>query len=226
MIGSPDNSPKTRLRLLRELSFVLTVTGAVYALGFVLQSPGLGLLSIVTAWALISWRLRCRNSRWHIFGWHRPKNWNRTLVLVFSGVLVLHGLIRLLKPWITELTGQPLDISLFQGLRGDFAALVGGLFIVWTVAAFGEEMVFRGYVLNRMAQQFRSRKTGWFVGVLASSLFFGIGHVYQGWTGVILAALAGGVYCAAYFLDRRCLWAPILIHGVYDTTAFLILFLS
>ncbi len=60
--------------------------------------------------------------------------------------------------------------------------------------------------------------------MILCSLVFGLGLIYQGWTGVILSGIAVIVYCGAYFLDGRCLWAPILIHGVYDTSAFLILF--
>ncbi len=221
-----EPSLKIRIRQLGELSLVLVLAGTVYVLGLVLHLPVLGLSSVAVAWALIGWLLRRHNYPWRMFGWHRPQNWIRTLFLVFLGVGILFGLIRLLKPLITKFTGQSLDISHFQGMRGDLVVLGAGLLIVWTVASFGEEMVFRGYVLNRVAELSVNRRVGWILGVLVSSIIFGLGHVYQGWTGVFLAALAGGVYSAAYFLDRRCLWAPILIHGLYDTTAFLILFFS
>ena len=61
---------------------------------------------------------------------------------------------------------------------------------------------------------------------LLSSLLFGLGHIYQGLSGMILSTLVGLLYIGAYFINGRNLWAPNLIHGIYDTTAFFTIFLS
>ncbi len=66
-------------------------------------------------------------------------------MISLAGVVLLHLLIsQVLKPMITQWTLQPLDISSFEVLRGNVSALLGGLVVVWTVAAFGEELVVAG----------------------------------------------------------------------------------
>jgi uncharacterized protein len=87
-------------------------------------------------------------------------------------------------------------------------------------------MVFRGYFLTRINNIFRSNKTGLVFAVFMSSVFFGLGHIYQGPSGPILAAIAGILYSLAYILSGKNLWVPILAHGFYDTWAFLVLFLG
>ncbi len=209
-----------------ELLGVLFLIALIYGFGYASGRPVFGLLSVAAAWVVIGMLFRLRGQSWTAVGFERPRTWKRTWVLSLAGAGVLFGLVRLLKGPVTRLTGRPLDISLFEGLRGDPAALIGGLLIAWSIGAFGEEMVFRGYVLNRIAQVLRGSKTGWAAGALLSSLIFGLGHIYQGPTGVILSSTAGLVYCGAYVLDGRRLWAPVLIHGLYDSTAFLILYLN
>jgi membrane protease YdiL (CAAX protease family) len=222
MPSRPDRSKTT----LVDLLLVLGTAASLYGAGMITGRTAWGLLSVAAAWILAGLRMRRRGSNWRALGMRRPASWVWTLCLVVTGVLGIHGLVRWLKPALAELTGQPLDLSRFEALRGDPAALAAGLLVVWTIAAFGEEMVFRGFVLNRTAELFSFSRMGWIAAVLLSSLFFGLGHLYQGISGVILTFLVGFVYCAAYFLSGRCLWAPILIHGLYDTAAFLLIFLN
>ena len=59
---------------------------------------------------------------------------------------------------------------------------------------------------------------------LIASVLFGVGHVYQGVSGVVAAALGGLVYGSLYLWTGRNLWAPIIAHGVFDTTAFVLIF--
>ncbi len=216
----------SRIPLIWELLGVLALTALIYGFGHASGRPVYGLLSVAAAWAVIGLLLRLRGRSWKTVGLKRPWAWKRTWTISLAGAGMLYVLVRLIKEPIARLTGRPLDISLFETLRGDPAALVSGLLIVWSIAAFGEEMVFRGYVFNRIALLLGATKTGWTAGVCLSSLIFALGHLYQGPTGMILSLTAGLVYCGAYLLDGRRLWAPILIHGLYDTGALLILYLG
>jgi membrane protease YdiL (CAAX protease family) len=148
-------------------------------------------------------------------------------LLALGGVVLLHILIGfLLMPVVIDLTKQPLDIRRFDPIRGNLQALLIGLVIVWTVAAFFEEMVFRGYFLTRIADLFKRKNTGLIIGVFISSLIFGFGHMYQGISGVILTGFVGIIYSIIYILNQRNLWALVLTHGLYDTSAFLIIFFN
>ncbi|OOG25388.1 hypothetical protein B1C78_06625 [Thioalkalivibrio denitrificans] len=68
-----------------------------------------------------------------------------------------------------------------------------------------EEMLFRGYLLHRLAQ-----KLGLWAGVLVSSVLFGAVHPDP------LAAAVMGFGMAVLYLKTQTLWAPILAHALYN----------
>jgi membrane protease YdiL (CAAX protease family) len=43
-------------------------------------------------------------------------------------------------------------------------------------AAFGEEMVYRGYLMNRVADLFAKSRTGWIISLLGVNVLFGFAH--------------------------------------------------
>ena len=201
--------------------------GGVYLLGLITSRSEIGLLSIAAGWFLIWILVRKQKKNWGEFGLAKPDNWPKTILTVIIWLVFFQVSIGwILKPWIIRLTGRPLDISEFEILQGNFNALLRGLAVVWTIAAFGEEMVFRGYFLNRIIDLFRSSKIGICFAVLGSSLIFGMGHIYQGVSGLILASIAGVIYSLAFLSSGKNLWVPILVHGLYDTWAFLVLYLG
>jgi membrane protease YdiL (CAAX protease family) len=132
----------------------------------------------------------------------------------------------LTMPIVIRLTGQPIDRSQFDVLRGNVSALLLGLIVVWTLAAFGEELIFRGYLMNTLARAFRDQNLGWILACFINSVLFGIGHMYQGVSGVIMLGMVGLLYALFYLGSGRNLWVPVLMHGLYDTSAFLVIFFN
>ena len=61
----------------------------------------------------------------------------------------------------------------------------------WTVAAFLEEMVYRGWLMTRLAELGLFSTRGWAASALASSALFGAAHLYQGASGVMATGLSG-----------------------------------
>ncbi|MBS3817966.1 CPBP family intramembrane metalloprotease [bacterium] len=213
--------------VLGELVGVLFLIGLIFAAAYLTGSAFLALLTVVGAWLAVWLTLWLRGRGWEEFGFQIPKSWGQILLVAVGGTLLIHMLMSfILKPFITQLTGESVDISRFDPVRGNLVYLLMGLSVVWTLAAFGEEMVFRGYLLNRIADLFKNRYTGWAVGLIVSSIVFGLGHLYQGISGAILAGFFGMVFALVYLVSGRNLWVPILLHGFYDTSAFLILYFS
>jgi hypothetical protein len=87
--------------------------------------------------------------------------------------------------------------------------------LLWMVlscsAGFCEEFVFRGYLLR----QFSSLGAGIGIGVLCSSLMFGISHGYEGAAGMIAITAYGAMFCILA-LVRRSLRPGMIAHAWHD----------
>jgi CAAX protease family protein len=99
-----------------------------------------------------------------------------------------------------------------------------GLLIVWTFAAFAEEIAYRGYLLTRAAEIGRQTTAAYWIGIVFVSVLFGYGHYYKDPAGILDSGVAGLVLGAAYMLAGRNLWASVLAHGFIDTFAVVALF--
>jgi membrane protease YdiL (CAAX protease family) len=127
-------------------------------------------------------------------------------------------------PLLQKLTGEAINLSQFAGLRGNLVALIASLVLTWTEAAFIEEMFFRAYLFNRLTDLLGKEGAGLVSALLVQAILFGVGHTYQGLTGVLDTALAGLLIGLLYLYGRRNLWLPILVHGIIDTTGFLLIY--
>jgi membrane protease YdiL (CAAX protease family) len=78
-------------------------------------------------------------------------------------------------------------------------------------AGFCEEFVFRGYLLR----QFSSLRAGLWLGVVCSSLLFGISHGYEGAAGMIAIAAYGAMFCMLAIV-RGSLRPGMLAHAWHD----------
>jgi membrane protease YdiL (CAAX protease family) len=89
--------------------------------------------------------------------------------------------------------------------------------ILWTilslVVAFAEEAAFRGYALTRLEAITRNRT----VTVIAVSLAFSAGHIYQGVGGLIIIFVYGLMF-AALFYKTGSIWPGIIAHFLQDFT--------
>jgi CAAX protease family protein len=95
------------------------------------------------------------------------------------------------------------------------------LFVLAAIAGIGEEILFRGVI-----QPWMEASWGMMAGLIGSNIIFGLVHAVT----PLYAVLAGlvGVYIGI-FLDvgeQRNLLTPIVIHGVYDFLAFIIILRS
>ncbi len=167
-----------------------------------------------------------RGPGWRGIGLRRPANTARSLVIgVVVGVGYQYFGLFVVEPTIARMTsGQLPDVSLFRSLVGNEALLAFWLAMSWTLAAFMEEIVYRGWLTNRLAELWRFSTNGWIAGVLLSSALFGVVHLYQGVPGMIATGLSGLVFGCVYFATGRNLWASILAHGFMDTAGFVMIY--
>ena len=95
------------------------------------------------------------------------------------------------------------------------------LTVAWTTAGFGEELIFRGFLLGGLARWLGLSRSAWIAAVLISSLLFGLMHVKTGVGGVLTTGLHGAVLAGLYLLSRRSIWAVYIAHGLSNTVSFL-----
>jgi len=112
-----------------------------------------------------------------------------------------------------------------RGQRGWSQALTN-LLIVWTFAAFGEELSYRGYLLARAAEVLGRSKLAYWAAMIVVSVLFGFGHYYKGPSGVLDSTYSGFVLGGVFFLSGRNLWTAILAHGIADTVAVFAVFMG
>jgi membrane protease YdiL (CAAX protease family) len=158
-------------------------------------------------------------------GFKRPESWLKTVVVAAATAAALQLLSTFVtEPLISRFTNQPSDLSQFRDVVGNVRVALIWLAIIWTFAAFGEEFVYRGYVLNRIADALGGSTTASWLAVFVGALLFGIGHYYQGPTGMIDTGVTGLIFGSLYVWYGRNLWAPILAHGLTNTIAIALVF--
>jgi membrane protease YdiL (CAAX protease family) len=163
--------------------------------------------------------LRTVGETWRDVGLSRPR-FGRTTALVVVGYLATTLVYALISKLLFPALGlTPKTLSLFSAVQGDTAEYLYWLIpVAWGSAAFGEELVFRGYLQTRLAHAFGGRG-GVALAVVLQAAVFGALHAYQGLGGAMVAAGAGLVLGLVYIAARKNLWAPILLHGLVDTVS-------
>ena len=156
----------------------------------------------------------------------RPERWGRAVAIGAALSLYQFVSLYLVEPLLARLTGELPDVSMFRTLVGNEAELFFWLGIAWTMAAFMEEMVFRGWLTARVAEIIGLTRGAWIAAVIATSIIFGVAHLYQGLSGMIATGLNGLLFGAAYLASGRNLWCAILAHGLTDTIGFAMIYLG
>ena len=177
---------------------------------------------------LLAWlSLWLRQRGWGDVGLRRPKSW----FLTFSLGIAIGGSIEILgytviNPVLLRLIGEAADPRDFSILRGNLPAFLTLLAFTWPLAAVAEEMVYRGYVLNRLADLFGQSRLGWGISLMLSAVMFSLAHGQYGPRFIVTSSLMGLVEGGSYLLSRRNLWLPIVVHGMSNTISLALLFLG
>ena len=197
----------------------LEVVASAAAVVLDLLIPSLVLLAMAVA------SLVARRTGFGSLGLARPASATRLAakMFVFAAIWSLFQL-GITMPVANHISGDRQDLSGFDGLEGNLGMLVGLLLLSWTLAALGEEIAYRGYLLTRVREVAGGGRLGIVIGVLVPSILFGLGHTEQGLIGVVIVSL-DAVAWSVLRLHYRNLWASILAHGFNNTLGFITFFL-
>lgn len=174
----------------------------------------LGLLSV-----------RLRNGGFSALGFKRPDSWKRVILIALGAAVVRVVLPEIVITPLTERIWPPAAAPAgVDAITGNPLEALRWLAIVWSFAAFGEEIAYRGYLLARAADLGQRTNVAYWLGMIFVSVLFGIGHYYKGPAGMVDSGFAGMVLGAAYLLSGRNLWASILAHGFVDSFGVVMLY--
>lgn len=171
--------------------------------------------------------LRLRGERWSTIGFARPRRMGRAIAIgAVAGLALELFAVFVTTPWISAFFGVEPDYSELEEIRGNLALLLVFLALSWTLAAFGEEVTFRGFLMKRVAELFGGSRAAWVASLLLSSMLFGWGHTEQGVSGWVQEGLSGFLLGVLFLLAGRNLVVPIVAHGVSNTLAFVLIYLG
>ena len=129
-----------------------------------------------------------------------------SLPAVVTIVVVLMTAIRLGAPFLHNVPDNPLE-----GLLESQTGLLAFLFVVIVAGGLREELQ-RAFLLHR----FRTDLGSAGMGVLITSLAFGLGHTLQGWDAAVVTGVLGATWGVIY-LARRSAIAPIVSHSLFNS---------
>jgi len=213
------------LRIWLEVVAVMLLTLAGLVLGgltgWIAASPIVGTLcGLVGA----TWLLRREGTTWRDLGFAQPIRLAALAgytALILVVVFVVTAFV--VTPLMERLGAPPLDVSVLQvAVEGNLVNyLIFLLPISWGSAAFGEELLARGFIQYRFSQL-----AGRHIGVVLQALVFALAHFYQGMMGVANIFALAVVFGFVYNRCGRNLWPLIAAHGITDTIGMTALYLG
>lgn len=172
--------------------------------------------------------LRLSGLGWSDVGLRRPA-WGRLALAIPVGLLGTFAtiwVVRLLQHGASAGRAAGTDYAVFHPLEHHTAEYLFWLFASWTSAAIGEEMLFRGFLLDAARRVFGAGRWSLLAAVLLQAVLFGSLHIYQGLSGAEVATAGGVVLGLVWWGSGRNLWASIVIHGCMDSLAFTVIYLG
>ena len=189
-----------------------------------------GPLSLLFTLTVLTIYMRRKGIGWHQMGFAPLPGWKAKAMILPKalGTFVLFCL----AVAIVLLGGEAIGLVQPDGLpdgaqdrwgdvEGNLPMLLLWLGVVWTSAAFGEEMFFRGYMVTRIEDGLGGLRGRTALAIAIPALIFGFAHFYyQGLWGFLMTGMIGLAFGVAFVLFKRNLWPIILVHGTIDTINF------
>jgi hypothetical protein len=214
---------ESRRQQIQTLAEIAAFAAVVFAdsVGLIPLTQTIVLLPLI--WLL----LRLRHEPWAGIGFSRPPSFLQAIALgVIAGLAMESLAVYITTPAISAYFGVQPDYSDFKAIEGSIPVLLIFLSLSWTLAAFGEEICFRGFLMERLARLFGGARLAWILSLVFSSVFFGWGHTEQGVSGWVQEGLSGLLLGVLFLVAGKNLVLPIVAHGTSNTLAFILIYLG
>ena len=162
---------------------------------------------------------------WKYFGMTRP-NWPNTILKAVFFTISIFILSDFLIQPLVEFHFGKIDLSEVSGLEGNFINYVIFILLGWILGGFCEEIIFRGYLLKRLAIIFGDTNKAWLFSAVIISIVFGFAHSYQGLSGIIITATIALLLSLIFIFNKNNLMVLVLTHGFYNMIAITFIYLG
>jgi len=180
---------------------------------------------------------RARGQSWRDFGLVRLPSLKSWLLLLPQALLAIIAILA--TGVLTAKIGTALGFEFMderpEGLNERWGGVSEGSwphYLLWISlsifsAGFGEEMFFRGYLINRINDGLGRTIVTTALAIILPALLFGYGHMYyQGVRGLITTGMIGISLGLLFVLYRRNLWPLIIAHAAVDCLVFSAMFFN
>ncbi len=152
------------------------------------------------------------------FNFARPESWARTFTWGVAGTAIIL-LIFAGGAQVVEFLGLPspeVESVIQYATESPAAFAMWIVLVAWCSAAFGEEMLWRGFLMDRLSRLSGLRGRTLLI-LFVQAFVFGLPHAYQGWGGVLITGSVGLFLGWLRMHMGGRLWAAIIAHGLVDT---------
>lgn len=206
-----------------EILIVLAVSVAAYWAEGVAHRAGLfplgedsrGVSAVLLGAAAALYLVLRRGGTLRDLGFKRPRRWWTVpfwVVGIFAAFVVVQNGVPILVSQFVDL--PPPDLSRHNSLAGDLGAAIVMALVLPFTASIPEEIIYRGFMIERLTAIFGTGAAGAALTVALQSVIFGAAHVGWGVGGMIMTALMGAVWGTAFLLCGRNLWIVIFAHSL------------
>ncbi len=225
VIGEPlppsaGRNVDSRRAALVDVLFVVAVSAAAFGLELALKDvlpwgdEARGVIAVLAGAGSAIWVTLYRGRTLGDLGFYRPKRfWTLPFwaIGIKAAFVIAQGAAASVLGQLYDLP-QP-DMSRYDFIRGNPLGAIGMALALPIVAAVPEEIVYRGFLIDRFARLIGGGRLGIALAALLQALVFGSIHFQWGVGGVIFASVMGAVWGFAYLLCGRNLWIVILAHS-------------
>lgn len=148
-------------------------------------------------------------------GFKRPRRW-WTVPFWVVGILTAYIVVQNAVPVVVSLLIDlpPPDLSRHNAVAGNLGAAIAMAVVLPFTASIPEELIYRGFLMDRLTRLFGAGAGGAILTVTVQSLVFGSVHFGWGIGGMIMTTMMGAVWGTAFLLCGRNLWIVIIAHTV------------
>lgn len=226
-IETPSSSAK--LKALIDILIVLVPLGTILFARYIFDQEWIGFIGSLAMIGWLLWVLKWRGHQLGDIGMARPASLLKTVlfgVVITIAAIIVQNVIQGILATLLKIPLPETDVSRFAQIPGNLPLLLIWLFRIWTAVAFGEEMIFRGFLMHRLEILIGDVRLKGVLAAVGSSVIFGFAHFYLGISGIFSTGLIGLTFALSYLLTKRNLWSVIVAHGVGDSVGFFLIYLG